>query len=153
MNSMPSMRKSPISVSWSAIRCTRALASSGIAAPLPYPVGRYSARTVEPSGASHTKALRSTTLGTPLHTTACSNPARRRIWGICAMWPNMSGRYPTSMAPPKAAARTIPDCRSRTMVSPETRNSSMRMYHGPIDSRPAAARARTRPSFSGRTSR
>jgi len=30
--------------------------------------------------------------GTPRHTTASRIPARARIWGIWAMWPNMSGR-------------------------------------------------------------
>ena len=39
------------------------------------------------------------------------------------------------------------------MVSPEDRNSSIRMYHGPMLTRPAAANARNRPSASGRTSR
>ena len=36
------------------------------------------------------------------------------------------------MAPPNAAARSRPSCRLRTIVSPDTRNSSMRMYQGPI---------------------
>ena len=81
-----------------------------------------------------------TALGTPRHTTACSRPARRRIWGICATWPNMSGRYPTCIAPPKRAARAMPICRSRTMVSPETMYSSMRIAHGPTPSRPLEAR-------------
>ena len=53
---------------------TKALASSGNAEPFPYPWGRYSARTDEPSGACHQKPLRSTAAGTPLHTTACSKP-------------------------------------------------------------------------------
>ena len=48
------------------------------------------------------------------------------------------------MAPPKAVARAIPICRSRTIVSPEIKNSSMRTYHGPIVTRPAVARARRR---------
>ena len=30
--------------------------------------------------------------GTPRQTTASENPACRRIWGIWATWPNMSGR-------------------------------------------------------------
>ncbi len=64
----------------------------GSTEPLPYPSGRYSARTVEPSGASHQNAARPMALGTPRHTTACSKPNWRRIWGIWAMWPNMSGR-------------------------------------------------------------
>ena len=56
------------------------------------------------------------------------------------MCPNMSGKYPSSMTPPKAAPRSMPIWRLRTMVSPEARNSSMRMYHGPMLTRPAAAR-------------
>ena len=92
MNSRPSSKKLPTSSMWSAILRTSALASSPIAAPLPYPVIRYSARTCEPSGASQLKALFSTADGTPRHTTVCSNPARCRIWGIWAMCPNMSGR-------------------------------------------------------------
>ena len=76
----------------SASRRTSALASSGRAAPFPYPATRYSARTLEPSGACQRKAVRSTAEGTPRHTTACSNPASERIWGIWATWPNMSGR-------------------------------------------------------------
>ena len=39
------------------------------------------------------------------------------------------------------------------LVSGEERNSSMRMYQGPTESRPEAARARRRSSASGRTSR
>ena len=56
------------------------------------PRGRYSARTDEPSGASHVKACLSIAAGTPRQTTACSIPASRRICGICATCPNMSGR-------------------------------------------------------------
>ncbi len=40
-------------------RSRRPLASSGSVAPLPYPVGRYSARTVLPSGLDHQNAVRS----------------------------------------------------------------------------------------------
>ena len=54
---------------------------------------------------------------------------------------------------PKAAPRPRPICRLRTIVSPEARNSSIRMYQGPTLNRPAAASARSRPSASGRTSR
>ena len=43
---------------------------------------------------------------------------------------------PRSMTPPKAAPRPMPICRLRTIVSPETRNSSIRMYQGPMVSRP-----------------
>ncbi len=143
----------PNSSRWAWSRRTRALASSGRAAPLPYPATRYSARTLEPSGATHRKALRSMAEGTPRHTTACSNPADARIWGIWPTWPNMSGRYPTSMAPPKAVARRIPAWRLRMMVSPDTRNSSIRMYQGPTVIRPAPVSAASRPSFSGRISR
>ena len=59
---------------------------------LPYPPSRYSVRTIEPSGAIQRKAWRSIAAGTPRQTTAWPIPARRRIWGIWAMWPNMSGR-------------------------------------------------------------
>jgi len=38
------------------------------------------------------QAVRSMAAGTPRHTTACSSPASRRICGICATCPNMSGR-------------------------------------------------------------
>ena len=55
-------------------RSSRTLASSGSTAPLPYPVGRYSARTVLPSGLDHQKAVRFTALGTPRQTTASSKP-------------------------------------------------------------------------------
>jgi hypothetical protein len=48
-------------------------------APFPYPVGRYSARTVLPSGLDHQNAVRATSLGTPRHTTASSKPNWRRI--------------------------------------------------------------------------
>ena len=57
------------------------------------------------------------------------------------------------MTPPKAVPRPMPACRLRMMVSPDTRNSSMRMYQGPTVIRPAAARAARRASFSGRISR
>ena len=43
-------------------------------------------------GRAHVKELRSIAAGTPRQTTARSIPARRRICGIWAMWPNMSGR-------------------------------------------------------------
>ena len=69
------------------------------------------------------------------------------------MCPNMSGKYPSSMTPPNAAPRSIPIWRLRTMVSPDGRNSSMRMYHGPMLTRPAAANTRSGSSASGRTSR
>ena len=153
MTSRSSNRNDSTSATLSRVRRTSALASSGRAAPFPYPTGRYSARTEEPSGASHTNAFFVTADGTPRHTTASRKPACAKICGIWAMCPNMSGRYPTSMTPPKAAPRTSPICRLRTMVSPEDRNSSMRMYHGPTLRRPAAASARSRPSASGRTSR
>ncbi len=145
--------KSPCAASQPCSRSSRTLASSGSTAPLPYPVGRYSARTVLPSGLDHQKAVRFTALGTPRQTTASSKPNCLRIWGIWATWPNMSGRYPTRMEPPKAAARSSPSCRSRTIVSPETRNSSMRTYQGPIATRPVAASRRSRFSASGRTAR
>ena len=51
----------------------------------------------------------------------------------------MSGRYPTFMAPPNYEARAMPRWRSRTIVSPETMNSSMSTFHGPMASRPALA--------------
>ena len=47
----------------------------------------------------------------------------------------------------------MPSCRSRTMVSPETMNSSMRIIHGPIASRRLAASRRSAAAASGRTSR
>ena len=92
MNSSAVEEERPISSMWSWMRRTNALASSGTAAPLPYPTTRYSARTVEPSGASHQNAVLSTADGTPRQTTVCSNPARRSSCGIWAMCPNMSGR-------------------------------------------------------------
>ena len=39
------------------------------------------------------------------------------------------------------------------IVSPETRNSSIRMYQGPMESRPEEAKARILSSFSGLISR
>ena len=51
-------------------------------------------------------------------------------------------------------ARAMPCCRFRTMVSPETMNSSMRIIHGPTCEPPAAGeRGAARGSASGRTSR
>ena len=38
-------------------------------------------------------------------------------------------------------------------VSPDTQNSSINVYHGPIASRPAATRARIVASAPGRTAR
>jgi len=46
-------------------------------------------------------------------TQARARPARRRIWGICAQWPNMSGRYPTGMGSPRVAAAAQPISRLR----------------------------------------
>ena len=66
--------------------------SAGSPEPLPYPAGRYVARTRDPSGAIHQNAGPVTEDGTPRHTTASSKPNWVRIWGIWAMWPNMSGR-------------------------------------------------------------
>ena len=64
----------------------------GMSRPFEYEPKRYSARTREPSGASHQNAVLVMSDGTPRHTTACSSPASRRICGICATCPNMSGR-------------------------------------------------------------
>ena len=58
--------------------------------------------------------------------------------GRCGRTCRAGSRPPST--PPKAAARRMPGCRSRMIVSPETRNSSMRMYQGPTVSRPAAAK-------------
>ena len=55
-----------------------------------------------------------------------------------------------------AAARRRPSCRLRTSVSPDTRNSSGRAYHGPIAIRPvvaSAAQRRPRPRGAPRGSR
>ena len=47
---------------------------------------------------------------------------------------------PTSITPPSSEPRAMPNWRSRTIVSPDTMNSSIRTIHGPIASRPALAR-------------
>ena len=55
-----------------------------------------------------------------------------------------------------AAARSRPSCRLRTIVSPDTRNSSMRMYQGPIAQAPRRgqpAQRRPRPRAGSRGSR
>ena len=136
MQSRSSMRKDSISATLSRVRRTRALASSGRAAPLPYPTGRYSARTDDPSGASHTKAFLVTDEGTPRHTTVSRKPPAARICGICAMWPNMSGRYPTSITPPKAAPRS----NAHLQVSPDRLARGEELVHQDVpraDTHPA----------------
>ena len=70
MHNRSPMRKSATSATLSLVRRMSALASSGSAAPLPYPTGRYSVRTDEPSGDSHMKAFFVTWEGTPRQTTA-----------------------------------------------------------------------------------
>ncbi len=62
---------------------------------------------------------------------------------------DLRGSSPMAASPPRAAARANPCCRFRTIVSPDTMNSSMRIIHGPTWRRPAPASARTRCSWCG----
>ena len=93
-------------------------------------------------GRRHRKAVRSTAEGTPRHTTAWSNPAWVEELGHLGDVAEHVGQV---ARPPWRRRRRCPArcpvCRLRTMVSPDTRNSSIRMYQGPTVIRPAAARA------------
>ena len=147
-------RRSPCSASNSPIRRRRALASSGTRAPLPYPSGQV----LGPHG-------RAVGRGPPepaaVHR-ATARPARRRRArsraGAGAGASARRGRTCRAGSRPPWRRRTAPPprgprCRLRTRVSPDTRNSSGRAYHGPIATRPPEASVRRRSSASGRTAR
>ena len=93
--------------------------------------------------------VRSIASGTPRHTTARSIPARRRIWASGRCDRTCRGGSRRASPAPSSSARAQPSSRLRTIVSPDTRNSSIRICHGPIASRPSAISRRMSGSASG----
>ena len=54
--------------------------------------------------------------------------------GICALKPNVSGKYPIFISSPYFLESLIPIIKLRIKDSSSTKNASVWVYHGPIDS-------------------
>jgi hypothetical protein len=148
----PSMRKLPISSTWSAIRRTSSLASSGWRRRCR---SRWGGTRPAPSSRrgppTRSRLVDDRRHAPPHH--GVLQPGQAQDLGHLGDVAEHVGQVADLHGPPEGRSPGAPSWRSRMMVSPETRNSSIRMYQGPIESRPAAARARIRSSFSGLISR